>query len=329
MSHDDILAPRYHHCQTQTAGIVTVLPWLRGMYMLMERRSGRYRSNDGSLSDEVFDNQLYPSGTRPFSGFTCIPYLDTRLPSQLLEILKRDGLVITKMLDAEHAAALKALVTSFEGDGDVQARVSHLVRRDSAFLTVALHPVLLAILRRYIAAPVRCATFSSNTMLPEGAGSGLGWHVDFPYSHLHEPWQVDPPLGVQVLTALDEFTSENGGTLFRRNSHTRRRWPTYEEFAIPGPHGNSQCEQLGRRIAPSHPSIRAFHPLSAGDVVITHAAWWHRQMANVSLTSRTALLANYVPRTRSPKDDMGDEFARVCKEDMRDRDRCVFAELWM
>lgn len=128
MSHDDILAPRYHHCQTQTAGIVTVLPWLRGMYMLMERRSGRYRSNEGSLSDEVFDNQLYPSGTRPFPGFTCIPYLDTRLPSQLFEILKRDGLVITKMLDAEHAAALKALVTSFEGDGDVQARVSQDTR---------------------------------------------------------------------------------------------------------------------------------------------------------------------------------------------------------
>ena len=51
--------------------------------------------------------------------------------------------------------------------------------------------------------------------------TGLGWHVDYPYHDLDPGYwgEVDSPLGVQVLICLDEFTSANGGTMFRTNTH--------------------------------------------------------------------------------------------------------------
>ena len=92
-------------------------------------------------------------------------------------------------------------------------------------MRMAVDPVLLGLLERYVGQDVRCATFSSNTLIRQtdrAAETGAIWHVDYPYKNdqTWKPGSSEPPLGVQVLFCLDEFTACNGGTLFYTNSHT-------------------------------------------------------------------------------------------------------------
>ncbi|MEC7281440.1 MAG: phytanoyl-CoA dioxygenase family protein [Verrucomicrobiota bacterium] len=288
------------------------------LIFLRHRETGYYLSRDGRLKDEVFDTELFaPSTTR--HGFDAIVY-EELMPSQLLAILQLNGWVLAKFFTQAEVTQLKQpLATEIESTTDTQVRLGDLVARDAAFAHVITHPVLLAILRREFGTSIRCSSFSSNTLLPqiETENTVLGWHVDYPYHDLKSPWQVSPTLGIQVLTLLDEFTSENGGTLFRTHSVQRAHWPTYGEFSTPGKRGRSQCEQLGRQIH-HHPHIKQFHPADAGDCFIMHSACWHRQMPNCSESPRTALLANYVPSTMRPKDRM--EFIDYPQFTSRDRE---------
>ena len=204
----------------------------------------------------------------------------------------------------------------------LQVRVSDIIVRDPAVVQAATHPLLFGILSKYLGQRVRCATFSSNTLLRQqgqGTDTGLGWHVDYPYHDTDQPWpRVDRPLGVQVLYCLDEFTACNGGTLFRTNTQHLLKRPDYKYDTPPPTQKVGElavcCEQLGR--APTQelkegftpdPNITAYHPAAAGSVLLAHSAWWHWQVRNVAKTSghhpnwRTAFLGNFSPGFVCPK----------------------------
>jgi ectoine hydroxylase-related dioxygenase (phytanoyl-CoA dioxygenase family) len=163
-----------------------------------------------------------------------------------------------------------------------QLRVPDLLRRHPLFAELLLHPAVLSVVQRLLHNDFRCATWSSNTLLPNMSSAVLGWHVDYPYHDIVPPW---PPhtLSLQVLWLLDDFTERNGATMFWPHSHTWLQPPEYS-FAAP-----PEAQLL---LAP------------AGSVLIAHGAWWHRQTANASPQPRSALLANFCRAYVVPKADM-------------------------
>jgi ectoine hydroxylase-related dioxygenase (phytanoyl-CoA dioxygenase family) len=100
-----------------------------------------------------------------------------------------------------------------------------------------------------------------------------------------------PALGVQVLWLLDDFTEENGGTMFYPGSHLVDGCPP---DITPG----------GSERPPLAMVFGSPRPEPAGTVLIAHSSWWHRQTNNTTRLPRTALLGNYVPGFVVAKDPM-------------------------
>ena len=90
-------------------------------------------------------------------------------------------------------------------------------------------------------------------------------------------------LSLQVMWLLDNFTQQNGATMFWPGSHSWLQQPDYD-FSTP--------EDAQLLLAP------------AGSVLIAHGAWWHRQTPNASPRPRSALLANFCRGFVVPKADM-------------------------
>ena len=65
---------------------------------------------------------------------------------------------------------------------------------------------------------VICSTWSANTAYP--GYEKYGWHPDYPYWWINQPWPLDKVCG-QTIWLLDDFTEENGGTGFMPGSHLK------------------------------------------------------------------------------------------------------------
>jgi ectoine hydroxylase-related dioxygenase (phytanoyl-CoA dioxygenase family) len=210
--------------------------------------------------------------------------------------LRRDGYtVLQSVLAADDAADVKeALERAQESAGRVemhggapqQVRVPDILLQHPVFAELLLHPAVTAVVQRLLHNDFRCATWSSNTLLPRMTTPALGWHVDYPYHDISPPWPRDT-LSVQVLWLLDNFTQHNGATMFLPQSHSWLKPPDYD-FSTP--------QQAQLLLAP------------AGSVLIAHGAWWHRQTPNLSPLPRSALLASLCRAFVVPKADMEGQF---------------------
>ena len=279
-------------------------------------------------------------GPQSWEWFDKVDYCSLKTPRQHKQELKNNGFTIVQRLFAAEAQMLKAQVSHAEdeqqknpddtqwtkpdGTPKLQVRVGQVMSLSEEILNASCHPLITGLLTKVVGPNFRCATFSANTLLQQDSNdpedTGLGWHVDYPYHDLDPGYwgEVDSPLGVQVLICLDEFTSANGGTMFRTNTHKLLKSPDYV-FDTPAPDGVFCCEQLGRLKTPDGApdgyvpdcNITKYHPCPPGSVLIAHSAWWHRQVRNVDSCGgehprrRTALLGNYTPGHVVPKGDMG------------------------
>jgi len=187
-----------------------------------------------------------------------------QVPDHYLNSLVKEGYcVLPTLISRDLAVETKAHVAKFEASGqgmstDVQHRIADLINLHPTFAYLTAHPLIVGLLRQFLGTTMRCATFSSNTLLPQDGSkdAGLGWHVDYPYHDVPLPWPpVELPLGAQVLWCLDDFRTENGGTMFQEKSHLLMRRPVYDYSTPPG----SQVLEC-----------------PAGSVLIAHSAWWHR-----------------------------------------------------
>ncbi|KAL0021469.1 hypothetical protein WJX79_006443 [Trebouxia sp. C0005] len=215
-------------------------------------------------------------------------------PDLHVQNLKQHGYVVFQLMTPNDAQAAKQHVFNLEEAGvgsrnNIQHRIAELIPAGGQLMAqLVCQPVLLQVLHRYLGSKCRLATFSSNTLLPQDGslGSGLGWHPDYPYHDIDQPWPPPEfPLGCQVLICLDEFRQDNGGTMFLPNSQVQK------------PDG---IEEDTEGTFPGSVTLTA----PAGSVLVAHSAWWHRQTKNVSKLPRTALLGNYTPGHVVPKDNM-------------------------
>merc|ERR1712079_57314 len=116
-------------------------------------------------------------------------------------------------------------------------------------------------------------------------------HLDYPYyrsfypSTNHNIMDTAPPLAVQFVTLLSDFTKENGGTGIRPHSHHLPRYPDdVEDFYA------NMIQMEGK----------------AGDVVVFAGAIQHCAMPNRSKGLRTGMLQHMVPVYIKPFEAMSD-----------------------
>ena len=95
-------------------------------------------------------------------------------------------------------------------------------------------------------------------------------HSDVPFG-LHR-YLPDPPVMMNTIWALDDFSPENGGTRVVPGSHQSRLFEPPEGFDV-------RYEQ--------QPAIKA------GSVLVTHGQTWHGGGANTSGANRHAMFGHY------------------------------------
>ncbi|WP_242909927.1 phytanoyl-CoA dioxygenase family protein [Actinomadura terrae] len=159
-------------------------------------------------------------------------------------------------------------------------RVLHVLVKDPVFVDALVHPLVLAVWRRYLSEDLICSTFTANSLWP-GATEQY-WHADHPYWTLTPPWP-SIPLSGQCIWFLDDFTDENGATAGIPGSHRADRLPDM---------GESWCDEGEILAGP------------AGSAIFADGAWWHTSRPNRTTALRSALLVTYTHTFCVPQEDM-------------------------
>jgi ectoine hydroxylase-related dioxygenase (phytanoyl-CoA dioxygenase family) len=220
------------------------------------------------------------------------------------ELLHGDGVVCISGLftDAEIAEA-RAIVMAHSAEADkvthfqgaaaeagkisLQRRVWNLLAKGQVFSTMAAHPVLMDILRKFLGTEFIMGSIAANRILPGGPGQEP--HVDYPYWDFHKP-QTHPvgfngsfPMNAQVSVILDPFTIDSGATGYVAGSQKQLRYPVEEDRFY-----DRMSQMTG----------------NPGDVALFYGATWHCAMPNKSDHDRSAILIQYLPKWVKPMEDM-------------------------
>ena len=209
-----------------------------------------------------------------------------------------------------HSEAAAEKVTHFQGAAEeagtlnLQRRVWNLLAKGEVFSEMAAHPVIMAILRKFLGTEFIVGSIAANRILPGGPGQEP--HVDYPYWDFHAP-DTHPvglngsfPMNAQVSIILDPFTEESGATAYVPGSQHELRYPTEADDFY------GRCERmLGE----------------PGDAVLFYGVTWHCAMPNRSDHDRNAVLIQYLPKWVKPMEDMPaalpQEFVDAASPDMR------------
>ncbi|MGO3125288.1 MAG: phytanoyl-CoA dioxygenase family protein [Advenella sp.] len=204
----------------------------------------------------------------------------TPTPEQLIECKQRfdrDGYVVLESLIAPaHVERLKEALlsveahhgfgyakTSFEGLKTV--RINNLLAYDEAFWDVPLQPSVLALAESLLDRELLLSSLCSLTMGPGQTAQPL--HEDTQQLALPRP---RPPLAVNAMWALSDFTEANGATRI-----------------VPGSHKLDHAPAYGIEVQ----TVAATMP--AGSVMLFDSALWHKGGANTTDERRYALSCYY------------------------------------
>jgi len=201
--------------------------------------------------------------------------------------------------DQVHKAALTGEEhrTRDEQHNKYNGLVWALFNKGRIFEKMAQHPVILNISNVMLGEASQISSLAANTVLP-GQGGQLP-HLDYPYYRTFYPasnpniMDTAPPLSVQFVTLLTEFSKENGATAIRPGSHKVPKYPDdTEDF-----YANS-LQMEGK----------------AGDVVVFAGAMQHCAMPNKSPGLRSGVLQHMVPVYIKPFEAMSDYVRADIKE---------------
>jgi len=162
-----------------------------------------------------------------------------------------------------------------------------LINKGTIFQKLAQHPVILNISDAILGQNSQFSSFAANTVLPGMKGQLP--HLDYPYYRnflpVENPTVLDnaPPLALQFVYLLTDFTEENGGTGVRPRSHIKPRYPDdVDDFFA------NMIQMTGK----------------AGDVVLFHGAIQHCAMPNKSKNFRSGILQHMSPVYVRPFEDI-------------------------
>ena len=141
-----------------------------------------------------------------------------------LSKLRTEGYVILNdVLTSDKVAGIKAEFdrlhqhTAFEDSefaGYATQRVYNLVRQTRELDELFLHPKVLALIEAHLEDQIQLSIASSVNIWP--GESAQAFHRDDGYYPLPRP---HPPLSVNTMWAIDDFTADNGATLVMPGTH--------------------------------------------------------------------------------------------------------------
>lgn len=224
-----------------------------------------------------------------------------RLPSEYLEILKRDGFVcLPCILPPEVVEGLQRVsCTDDYEDLEINNDIPKICQ-DVAVGRALVEPVSLWVLRQYL------QTRELHVGHPPGFGvvqsdqlarAGRGWHSDVPYTRSASGQLFDrdgPPKACNRNVVVTDFTRENGATVFRAGSHLIDS-PPPEDWNAP-----LQEDPPG---LPYHGPEATIYEAPAGSVSLYDSRTWHRAGFNRSGRKRAAMLTSIQVPEVIPKRD--------------------------
>lgn len=176
-----------------------------------------------------------------------------------------------------------------EGRANLQRRVWNLLAKGAVFSDIAAHPVLMAILRKWLGTEFIMGSIAANRILPGGPGQEP--HVDYPYWDFHAPdthpmgLNASFPMNAQVTVVLDPFTEASGATAYLPGTQKSLRYPDTTDH-------QTFYDTCARMTG------------APGDTVLFFGAAWHCAMPNNADHDRNAVLVNYLPKWVKPLEDM-------------------------
>lgn len=165
------------------------------------------------------------------------------------------------------------------GNGKIR-RVWAIVGKSPIFRRLIQHPIVVAVWKRVLGEDVIASTFTANIVGPDAPAGG--WHVDYPYWSMQEPYPSGFLTG-QTVWMLDDFTSENGATACIADSHKTLRRPKL---------GEAEALEMSVATAPK------------GSILFTNGAIWHQCLPNSTDEMRIGLLGMYNRSVIYPQEDM-------------------------
>lgn len=184
----------------------------------------------------------------------------------------------------EIAASPSASMLGRRNDRIGQQHVRGLLAHAEIFERMAQHPAIMEIVEAMLGDDMTLGAYSARILYPGAIQMGV--HVDYPYWAMRGPFTIRPPLMVQVIWMLQDFTEQNGATLVAPQSQLRCARPNREQFA------REAVKITG----------------AAGDAIISHGLLWHDTSQNHTAEPRVALLINYGLKVIRPLDS---EIAKV------------------
>jgi ectoine hydroxylase-related dioxygenase (phytanoyl-CoA dioxygenase family) len=206
------------------------------------------------------------------------------------EILSGKGFfVLPGVMSPVDAAAARASAiadASSAGLGGNSARneeIKHgttraLLHQGEVFERLVQNPAIIQIAEALLGDDMTLSSYSCRIMWP--GATEMGVHVDYPYWAMPEPFAVQPPLMLQVIWMLQDFTETNGATLVAPASQLLARRPDRERF---------------KREAIKVTGV-------SGTAIVSHGLLWHDTSPNHTDEPRVSLLINYGNKVIRPLD---------------------------
>jgi ectoine hydroxylase-related dioxygenase (phytanoyl-CoA dioxygenase family) len=195
--------------------------------------------------------------------------------------------VIPSLINASDAAQARSLALEIAASPDAstlgnkrngQRHVGGLLARGEIFERVVQHPAIIETAEAMLGDDMTLGAYSARILYP--GATEMGVHIDYPYWAMRGPFVLRPPLMVQVIWMLQDFTERNGATLVAPGSQLRCARPDRERFA------REAVKITG----------------AAGDAIISHGLLWHDTSQNHTDEPRVALLINYGLKVIRPMD---------------------------
>ena len=201
------------------------------------------------------------------------------------------AVITTKKAD-ETRTALERLLAQEATEGTWRTRTQRVARiavKNPIFLELMTHPLIHSIWKQYLDEDVICSTWTANTTYP--GYDRLGWHPDFPFQRVNQPWPTDNVSG-QTMWLLDDLTAENGGTGIMPYSHLKGHRPPPE-------------------IA--HQWLEGAEILTGqrGSVMVMNGKTWHTARPNLTDRPRSVLLGMYTRPFYVTQEDMRAQLAEL------------------
>ncbi len=206
------------------------------------------------------------------------------------EILGGNGyFILPGLMSRKEAAEARSLAVAEaskpnpSGNSARNQRIRHgsarqLFHQGEIFERLVQEPTIIGVAEALLGDDMTLSSYSCRVMWP--GATEMGVHVDYPYWAMPGPYAVRPPLMLQVVWMLQDFTENNGATMVMPGSQMLAAQPDAERF---------------QREAVMVTGM-------AGTAIVSHGLLWHDTSQNRTEEPRVSLLINYGNKVIRPLD---------------------------